>query len=111
MYIDGHAAVFVFSPNLFIHRSECFRLIRECSFFKSAFFLRFIRRFKAYTHELTVIDFIVVVCCFFRLAFVSSSVRCIRFSVIYFNLFVLEENNILSLHFLCIRDSIETSKR
>lgn len=81
-------SVFVFSPNLFIHRSECFRLIRECSFFKlPVFFLRFVRRFKAYTHELTVIDFIVVALPFFsaslqhRLVFVAFAFR--WFTLIY----------------------------
>lgn len=66
-----------------------------CFFFSSSS-SSFGHRIKAYTHELSVIDFIIVVflvflyeAYFVRLVFASSSAHCIHFSVIYFNLFVL----------------------
>lgn len=79
----------------FIHRNKWF-LVLNMQLLRFMFVA-----FKAYTHELSVIDFIVA--SFFRLIF--TSFRCFElhlyFSVIYFNLFVLGEYNMF--HFNVIQ--------
>lgn len=95
------AVVFIFSPNLFIHRCVSvffFEIVNATA--SSNLRLFFGHRFKAYTHELSVIDFIIVVFCMLSLCVVVFRLKslhlvisgqCIHFSVIYFNLFVLRE--------------------